>query len=215
MYWYASRTKIDALKTDYDSSNFAWLRKLSIKFKSPFVEAGAEIGRQGGLFEDAKSVVSKLEQKELIIPLIEKSLLGTKPFVSFIGHAHRTIESGTYWVICEGGGTALLLLGSPAHAVGGTVDTTFNIPISADPLTALKGAFGDDIHQREEYGHIASLCWVSIAEPVKSHWKRLPKVEGVAVYAGYFPASTEMFDSGVFKGINAIAVASPIYIKQV
>jgi hypothetical protein len=218
IYWYVSRTKVDALAQAYGSSpGFRWLKNVSFKLKIPFAEAGAALNLDKSLYQNVERIAGNLMAAPETASFPHLSEDRPTPFFSFAGPAHRTVDAGAYWVALFDGTTALLLAGSVSNAIGApSKDSQDAISPSVDPIGAVQKAFAHD-RSTEESESVSRRCnyiWQSIVEPVRANWQALPRVDGIAVFGGVFPVDMAQFGDGGFAMINKIVIGSPVYIRQ-
>lgn len=217
IYWYISRQKVDALRQAYASSGFDWLKNVSLKLKSPFGEASADVSLKRSLYQDVeRTAVHLLKAPETrSFPNLSDEAQAT--FFYFAGRARRCVDAGSYWIALFADTTALLLAGSVSNAIGAPEKISQNaISPSVDPIRAVQLAFAEK-RLPEENQTVSSSCsylWQTISNPVRANWQTLPEVEGIAVYGGTFQASKPQFDDGSFSTIDKIVIGSPIYVRQ-
>jgi len=215
MYWYVSRQKTEALRDRYDRSPGNWLDKLSVTIKAPFVEAQAAMALDQTLFKEVERIEKRLLESGEVPEFTNIAKAQPTAFFLFNGTAHRTIEHGGYWIAMVSGSTALLLGGSASNVIGAPPKETAEISPSMNPI----GSFNSVADQmtegnRSSISETCSYVWVAIAEPVRDGWVGLPRVEGIAVYGGRFPASKTRMQRSGFEGVQEIIVGSPIFVRQ-
>jgi hypothetical protein len=214
MFWYVSRSKIEALRDDYGSPGPRRLKDISLKLKSPFAEAGATLDLDRSIYRDVEQIAANLIKAPETESFPRLSADHPTPFFSFVGPARRSIDSGAYWIALFKDKTALLLAGSISNAVGASTRKSDDaISPSADPIGTIEVAFGEG-RSAEDKVSVGSMCayiWQTIVEPVRADWHTLPAVEGMAVYGGMFSAEMNLEDVGE---INKIVIGTPVYVRQ-
>jgi hypothetical protein len=216
MYWYVSRQKTEALRDRYDRSPGNWLDKLSVTIKAPFVEAQAAMALDKTLFEEVERIEKNLLKSGAVQEFANIAKAHPTAFFLFNGAAHRTIQQGGYWIAMVSGSTALLLGGSASNAIGAPPKETAEISPSANPIGSFNSVFADQMtdRNRSSISENCSYVWAAIAEQVRDAWGGLPRVEGIAVYGGRFPASKTQMQSSGFERVQEVIVGSPIFVRQ-
>lgn len=127
------------------------------------------------------------------------------------------IDAGAYWVAVERNGTALLLVGSPANAIGGVPAPAGRLSPSVDPLAAARAAFEDSSEKTTLPMPLParlSYIWQTVSEPLIEGGLGGPRIQGLAVFAGMFKSDPSSLHSRAGEGLARIVVGSPIYIRQ-
>jgi hypothetical protein len=217
IYWYISRGKVEALRDADASFSLDWLKDLSFKLKSPFAEASAALRLDQSLYRTVDRLADNLMKAPETAFFSNLSDAGGVTFFSFAGSAQRHIDAEAYWIALRADETALLLAGSISNAIGGPPKISQNtISPSVDPIGAVKLAFKEtrSLEESQTVGATCSYVWQTIFDPVREAWNTLPQVEGIAVYAGMFPASIARSSDDSSGAIQKIVVGSPIYVRQ-
>jgi hypothetical protein len=217
IYWYISRTKVEALRDAYASSGFDWLKDLSFKLNSPFAEASAALRLDQSLYRTVDRLANNLLTAPETRSFPNLSDVGPVTFFSFAGSGQRYIDADAFWVALLADETALLLAGSIVNAIGGSTKIPENaISPSVDPIGAVKLAFKEERlpEESQTVGATCAYVWQTISDPVRDTWQTLPQVEGIAVYGGMFPANIARSSDDSSRAIRKIVIGSPIYVRQ-
>lgn len=107
---------------------------------------------------------------------------------SFEGEAARMVDGGAYWVAVERNGTAPLLVGLPANAIGGVPTPAGRLSPTAGPLPAARAAFEDSSEKTTlpmQLPALLSYIWQTVSEPLIQGGLGSPRIQGLAVFAGF------------------------------
>jgi hypothetical protein len=214
LYWYISRTKVQMLQ---DSLQKLPLRDMSLKLKAFWLEVGGSFGFDDSLVRDLKRVEKKLEYELEIKEFQSLSDRESPTIFSFEGEAARMVDSGAYWVAVERNSTALLLVGSPANAIGGVPAPAGRLSATVDPLAAARAAFEDSSEKTTlpmPLPAVLSYIWQTVSEPLVQGGLGGPRIQGIAVFAGMFKSDPTFLHGIGEEGLARIVVGSPIYIRQ-
>jgi hypothetical protein len=214
LYWYISNAKVRMLQ---DSLQKLPLRDISLKLKAFWLEVGGSFGFCDSLVRDLKRIEKKIESELEIKEFQSLSDREAPAIFSFEGEAARMVDAGAYWVAAERNGTALLLVGSPANAIGGAPASAGRLSPSADPIAAAKAAFQDSSEKVTlpmPLPALLSYIWQTVSEPLIEGGLGRPRIEGLAVFAGMFKSDPTSLHGTGGEGLARIVVGSPIYIRQ-
>jgi hypothetical protein len=210
MYWYVSRTKVEALA--HAKRGRGPLRSVGLKVKAPvLVEASAELAFDEDLRRDLQRVRKRLDRDPDVRPF---DALGEDPgpVFSFEGRAARALAHNAYLLAFASGATALILVGSRWHVMGEVRDVPGVTGSSmGDPLGAILEAFTDTAPDADSLSGL-SFAWQAIMREAIPG-AVIPKVHGLALFGGSFPVDrrhTRRADGNVTR----IVVGSPIYVEQ-
>lgn len=214
LYWYISDAKIDSLRQSLPRT---WSQDLilKLKFKSPWleVEAGAR---------DIKSAISNCEMIERTLDkdgeLQEFELLNDKDcptFIRFEIRATRVTSDEAYWIGGYSNNTAILLGGSPKHAIGDQSSSKCYISPSINPVGSAAQINSAGIQKTLE-GNL-SYTWQEVMRSGAGTTSEvtLPRVEGVAIFAGRFPTVKAQMRRVEKAHLTHLVVASPIFVRQI
>jgi len=205
LYWYVSPKKVEMLK---GYSRFSNLKDLSITLNAMWLEVSASFQVDDKLETDVKNVERKVGPNA---EAFERLANNEPPVVfSFAAEAARMLDAGAFWMASKKNESALLLVGSASNAIGGP-DKTGAISPSADPLGACKVAFqGGESTSPMSVSSSLTYVWNTVMRTSEGAIS-LPRVEGLAVFAGIFKVEGSM--TGVAVPARLI-LGSPVFIRQ-
>jgi hypothetical protein len=209
MYWYISEPKLQLLKS---RSLGLTLRDLVIRLGFPGV-GGAEASLH--FTHELQRDVQHVERSARVAPDI-------RPFEDlpddaspdkfwFDCTAARLIDSEAFWVAGRKGSSALLLVGSSANALGGSLREDGRISPTADPLGACRAVFeGSERASPVESSFALRYVWGQVMATIPEGTLAMPRVEGLAVFGGTF-----RFEGTDPSLPQRLVLGSPVYVKQV
>lgn len=207
VYWYISATKINMLK---GSSLKSRLKEISLEIKPPWLEIGVTLQPGSDLLSELKRVKKHLESEVTIREFQDLPDDESPTVFSFSGQACRMCAENAYWAALRSGSSKLLLVGSPVHAIGAAPSSQHGLSPSLNPLGAVEAVFKRETEKPQPGPDLCSALdyvWKEVARPSLDGGMRMPKVEGLAIYAGAVDC-----DSG--SDTKRIVLGSPIYIRQ-
>lgn len=215
LFWYISDAKVDILRQTLPRT---WTQDLvlKLKFKAPWLEA--EIGHRDidAAVSNANLIERTLQRDKLqeLKPFTRLSDQDSPVFMRFRGRAARMISEEGYWVALHDDGVALLLGGSVAHAIGAQAAPTGHISPSINPFgtAASLNSAGDRKTVSENMAYVWQETWRT---GVGTQGASAPTVEGIALFAGRFPAVRSQMRRVGQSAIEHLVVGSPIFVRQV
>ena len=220
-YWYVSDEKLDALYGALQS----WVKlkdSIDVKVKVPWT--GLELqSKKDATKEQIKrvSAVRKLiEQQDGIADYENLSKTECPTFVRFSGVGFRLIAEDRFWLATEQAGTALLLAGSAANAIGQYQGSHERPSPSADPIGAVDAAFGEYSGaqlKHEDSNKLPfrlSYIWQHIVRSREDGSLSLPTVQGIAVIAGQYRVHEAQLRRVGRQNVDRLIVGSPVWVEQ-
>ena len=210
MYWYVSRTKVEALAQA--KRGRGPLRSVGLKIKAPvLLEASAELAFDEDLRRDLQRVRKRLD-RDPDVRAFDALDDDPGPVFSFQGRAARALAEDAYLLALASGATALILVGSRWHVLGEVRDVP-GIPGSSmgDPVGAVVGAFANPEPGSDLLSGL-SYAWQAVMRQ-GIPGAVVPKIHGLALFGGSFPVDrrhTRRADGNVTR----LVVGSPIYVEQ-
>ncbi|MCX5538107.1 hypothetical protein M3A49_01105 [Paraburkholderia sp. CNPSo 3076] len=212
-YWYISDAKLEILRQTLPRT---WSQDLIIKlkFKSPWFEA--EVGHRDvkAAVANTKIIYETLLKSGDLLDFSALSEFDSPQFFSFRGHASRMISNEGYWIALHRESSALLLGGSAKHAIGASGTPEGSISPSINPLGAATSLSTQE--SAESISEKISYVWQEVYRTGGASAPGVvPQVEGVALFAGRFPASKRQLRRAGKLPISNVVVGTPIFVKQV
>ena len=218
MFWYISEEKLDALHVMKEKKSF-WPKTIELTLKEPFTSSEVKLGNDTvSKLAERLQQVEKIYQSGTILPYEQLSGDVLPQLCTFCGVASRLVDQNAFWVALQSNGMALLLVGSATNAIGAHRTESEHISPSADPITAVRVAFGKTdaallsgatmpLERRLSY------AW-QVVWNAKGNALALPKVSGIAVLANMYSAHKGEMRRAHAIDVNRLIVASPVFVRQ-
>lgn len=206
IYWYISADKIKSLK----ESRSSW-DKLALRLKLKFLEVETGVSFDKSLQKDLKKVEKELKQDPRTLPFQELTPDVAGRIFSFEGEGSRMLSPDALWIATYTHNSALLLVGAPRNPAGQSQLKKGVFSPSLNPIWSVKAL----AEGKQPLVAALSDAWRRVMEDAISSGVHFPKIEGLAVFAGLFPANGPFLKDITGRDIDTIVLGSPVYVRQV
>jgi hypothetical protein len=213
IYSYISEAKLTALQAA--APGFLSALSAEVTLKVPFLEGKLSGAKQASVVTELERIVARLKAEEQIISFDDVTSKEMPKIMCFSGEGGRLVDGDAFWLAMKGERNALLLAGSAGYAIGKPASTSAYISPSADPVNALRVAFGQG-HESPGQSIASSLsyAWQEIARENLVGVGGVPRVEGIVFAARTLPVDKEQFSSVGCENLSLLVVGTPLYVKQ-
>ncbi|NIP26548.1 MAG: hypothetical protein GWN67_19230 [Phycisphaerae bacterium] len=214
IYWYISDAKVEKLQ--HVATSFLAKVAAELSFKFPLFEGKLSGASDSSLVSDVKRISERLVQDEKVESFDVLGGGDTPRLISFSGAGGRYVDKNAFWLVLKGERNALLLAGSPAHAVGREPTADTYVSPSVDPVSALRAAFdGDPSFHGHSLSASLSYAWQEIARGSLLSEGGVPRVEGLAFFARSVPTDQRQLRRVGCSNLENLVIGSPLYVRQV
>jgi hypothetical protein len=215
-YWYVSANKVEALDRSTGHSFLEWVKEITVRLKTPFLEADVPLQTHADAVSHLGRVTRKIEEE--LDPPEYATLDGTEippRFFRFSGRAAHSVDTEAFWLAAASPPNALLLAGSAANVLHAGGGTPAQISPTADPIGAVKRAFQETAGGDRGAVTTPQACsyiWDEVSKTTAG-MLTVPQVRGLAVFAAIMAVPPS--GSASELGIERLVLGTPLFVEQV
>lgn len=121
------------------------------------------------------------------------------------------LTTDALWIATYKQNFALLLVGAPRNPAGQSQLKKGAFSPSVNPVGSVKAL----AEGKQPFVGALTYAWRRVMEDAISAGAHFPKIEGLAVFAGFFPSNGPLLKDITGWDVDTIVLGSPIYVRQV